>query len=503
MSAMKLGRSWRRFTRQLSAHKGRAAIGIVAVIIVVAGGVVWLASSSSSSSSSTATNGGTTASQTAVDQASTAAPGVTATSIRVVFPIVSLNSLAGKIGFASDTEYGYQEKAIHTFVNDINDHGGINGRKIAPDIVQYDPTDQAGMRALCKDWTEGSSPAFAVVDGLGTWTGDNQLCLTQEGHTPLIAQWTTVTDYTKLGSPYLWWTGVDQSVLLKTLVAWGHQHDLLTSDHRVGILVGDRASDKLALDGTVLPALKAIGITDPVVQTIAASPDAAAATMQAQAPLIVQAFRQAGVTSVIPLVPFNSFFPYLSVASGQDFYPHLLLSDYESSIEASLGLVPVPYEKALDGQEGVTTLTLGGIDDDRPEAQGGYNPGLRSCYSVWKAHNAPPAPPDSPFLEEQGPVAAWCQGIRLFAKAATMAGTTLNRRTFVQSMSKIENFPGTFTTILSYGPDKFYGPTQYQVVKIHNNVPPSSQCKQPRFTSKPQGTCWVTVQNWKPLVTTG
>ena len=136
----------------------------------------------------------------------------------------------------------------------------------------------------------------------------------------------------------------------------------------------------------------------------------------------------------------------------------------------------MPYEKALDGQEGVTTLTLGGIDDDRPEAQGGYDPGLRSCYDAWKAHNAPPPPPDSPYIEEQGPVAAWCQVIRLFAKAADGAGATLNRRTFVQAMAKIENFPGTYTPMLSYGPDQVLRADEYRVVKIHNNDPPSSAC---------------------------
>jgi Periplasmic binding protein len=496
MSAV--SRSWRRFVRRMGATKATLiVVGIVAVMAVV---VVLVVAGGGSSNNTTATTS-TTAPPTAVDQASTAAPGVTATTIRVVFPIVSLNSLAGREGFAADTEYGYQEKAIHTFVNDINDHGGIHGRKIVPDIVQYDPTLTANMRALCKEWTEGSDPAFAVLDGLGAWEGDNQLCITQEGHTPMLAQWATVTDWTDRGSPYLWWTGTDQSVLLNTLVSWGHQAGLLTTTHRVGIIVGNREPDKLALDETVLPALKKLGITDPLVQTIEASPDAQTATLQAEAPLIVQRFRQAGVTSVIPLIPFNSFFPYLQSETSQGYFPRLLLSDYESSIQVSLGLIPVPYEKALDGQEGVTTFTLGGIDDDRPQSQGGYDPGLRSCYAVWKAHNKPPPPPDSPFLEEQGPVAAWCQVIRLFAQAADSAGSTLNRRTFVQAMSKVEDFPGTYTPVLSYSPTKFYGPTEYRVVKIHNNVPPTSACIQPRFTSTPQGTCWVVVQDWKPLTT--
>jgi hypothetical protein len=104
------------------------------------------------------------------------------------------------------------------------------------------------------------------------------------------------------------------------------------------------------------------------------------------------------------------------------------------------------------------------------------------------------------FIEEQGPVASWCQVISLFATAAKNAGTDLNRRSFVTAMSRITNFPGTLSPILSYGPDKRYGPTEYQVVKLHNNVPPSSQCK---LTSqgKAMGTCWVTVDPFVPLPT--
>ena len=92
-------------------------------------------------------------------------------------------------------------------MDEINKKGGINGRKINPIIANYNPLDAANQRSLCKDWTEGSPAAFAVVDGVGGWAGDNQLCVTQEGKTPLLAQWTTVTDWTRMGSPYLWWLG--------------------------------------------------------------------------------------------------------------------------------------------------------------------------------------------------------------------------------------------------------------------------------------------------------
>jgi hypothetical protein len=434
-----------------------------------------------------------------VGAASTSSRGVTARTVNVVFPVVSLNSLAGKEGFAEDDEYGEQAKAINLFVGAINRSGGINGRRINAIIANYDPASETDMRALCKTWTEGSPAAFAVLDGLGAWTGDNQLCITEEGHTPFLGQWTTVTNWTDQGSPYLWWTGPDQAVILQAVVDWGLRAHLVGGTIKVGVLAGDRASDQLALHQYLLPDLARAGVT-PVVETVASDP-ADTATTDAQAPLAIQQLRSAGVTSVVPLIPFNVFFPVLQAETAQRYFPKLLLSDYESSIETALGLLPVPYAAALNGQEGLTTETLGGIDDDRPEAQGGYDPGLRACWVPW--HKAyPQTPPGNltDFLEEQGPIAGWCQAIHLFAAAARAAGPELNRRTFVTAMSRITGFPGTYTPILSYGPDKRYGPVEYRIVRLHINSPPSSQCK--IGTDKiPAFTCWVTVEPFAPLPT--
>ena len=380
-----------------------------------------------------------------MSSASTSSRGVTKTTINVVFPVVALNSLAGQEGFAADAEFGEQTKAIDLFVNHINDSGGINGRKINPIITSFDPTNETDMRALCKDWTEGSPAAFAVLDGIGDWTGDDELCITQEGHTPFIGAWTTVTNWTNEGSPYLWWTGPDQASILQAVVNWGISSHLIGGSIKVGVIAGNRASDEAALNEYLLPDLRNAGVT-PIVKTIDADPDETATT-GAEAPLVIQQLRSAGVTSVIPLMPFNVFYPVLQAETSQQYFPRLLLSDYEGSIESSLGLIPIPYAKALNGQEGVTTETLGGIDSPRPQSQGGYDPGLRQCWVIW--HKAyPQIPPGNmnDVIEEQGPIAGWCQAIDLFVTAAKNAGPDLNRRTFVTAMSKITDFPGTWAT---------------------------------------------------------
>ncbi len=492
----RLGRSWRRFRRR------PAGVQLVAVIVAVALVVAVAFAVGTGSSPTRGNTNDTTADTTATPvQASASSAGVTANSIRVVFPVSNLSGLASTFGFAGDIEYSEQAKAIKLFVKLINDAGGIHGRKIDASIVNFDPTNEAEMRSLCKDWTDGSSPSFAVLDGVGTWTGDDELCITQEGHTPMLSQWTTVTNWTQQGSPYLWWTGPDDAAILQATVDWGTSAGLLGAGIKVGVVAGNRASDQLALDQYLLPDLTRAGIT-PIVKTIAADPSDTAST-DAQAPLVVQQLRSAGVTSVIPLMPFNVFFPVLAAETQQQYFPRLLLSDYEDSIQSALGLLPFPYEKALDGQEGLTTETLGGIDDTRPEAEGGYDPGVRSCFTAWhKAYPQIPKGNQNYYIEEQGPVQGWCQEIRLFAAAANAAGPHLDRRTFDTAMAKITNFPGGYSPVLSYGSDKFYGPTQYRVVRLHTNSPPSSQCKFP-LDHIPQGVCWVVVDNWQPLPSVG
>jgi len=293
-----------------------------------------------------------------------------------------------------------------------------------------------------------------------------------------------------LGSPYLWWTGTDQAVVLQAVVDWGLSAGLVGRGIKVGIIAGNRASDQAALDDYLLPDLRKAGIT-PVVRSIDASPDDTATT-DAETPLVIQQLHNAGVASVIPLVPVNVLFPVLEAETTQQYFPKLLLSDYEGSIEAALGVLTL-YAKALNGQDGLTTETLGGIDSPRPQSQGGYDPGLRSCWVLWHK-TYPEVPPGNlnDLIEEQGPIAGWCQVINLFATAANRAGRDLDRRTFVTAMSKITDFPGTWSTDLSYGPDKRYGPTKYQVVKLRVNSPPSPLCKTTPGRPPP-GTCWVPV----------
>ena len=495
------GRSWRRLRRRPRAMQIRTVLIVLAVVV---GLIIWLALAPSGTPGAPEGAGAAVApvagssAPTPVSRASTSARGVTAHAINVVFPVISLSSVSGEFDIASDPEFAQQDNAIHVYVNQINAGGGINGRKINPIIVPFDPTNTTEQRSLCKQWTEGSPPVFAVLDGVGAWVGDNELCITQEGHTPMIGAWSTITEWTDLGSPYLWWTGADDAPVLAAVVDWGLSSGRLGHGTKVGVVVSDQSSDQAALTDDLLPDLKKAGIT-PLVETIAGDLGETAST-DSDSTLAVERFKAAGIQSVIPLLPVNAFEPYLASETSQKFFPRLLMSDYQSEIETALGLIPFPYEQALNGQEGVTTELLGqGGNPTKPQDQGGYDPAVASCFATWhKAYPKAYKGATNEYIEEQGPIADWCGVIRLFADAATKAGKDLNRRTFVEGMASIKNFAGTLTPIWSFGPHKMYGPTTYTVVKVHNNVPPSSQCILAP-NNKPQGTCWVVVQKSKPL----
>ena len=321
-------------------------------------------------------------------------------------------------------------------------------------IVGFDPTNPDEQRSLCKQWTQGSPPVFAVLDGLGTFQGVNQLCITQGGpHADALP----VVDHDELDGSRRARTcgGRGPTTRRSWPPRWTGASAPADSGHgtKVGVVVSDEESDQDALH-----ALPAAGPEEGR-RRPPGGDDHGGRGGDGHDRLRCHARRRTAQGGRASNRSFRSCRrtpspPTSAPRRRRTTSPSSLLSDYQSEIEVALGLIPIPYEKALNGQEGVTAETLGGIDLPIPEAQGGYDPGVRSCWTVW--HKAYPQTPKGNInddIEEQGPVQGWCQEIRLFAKAATMAGKDLNRRTFVEAMSHITNFPGGYSPVLSYGPE--------------------------------------------------
>lgn len=440
-----------------------------------------------------------------VDDVPPSTDGVTDDHVTVVFPIVDIGAAAGSAGLQYNSDEKYPE-GVRTFVKEVNDAGGVHGRKIDARLVKFNPLKPAEMRAICKDLTT-SGDVFAVVD-IGTWTGDNQLCITEEGHLPMISSWTTVTDWTDRGAPFLWWTGPDQADVLRNLVPFGIEHGLLAPGKKFAVLSGDTAGDKLAVDKYLLPALEAEGLTPTLVNTISANIDDPA-TAVSQAKSAVTKLKSEGVETVIPLLqvypPFQS---YLSAAKAQDYKPALLLSDYDDTINVALGLAEFNYPDVVGGQIGPTVYTLSNEDDDRPDGitkldGAGYTPEAKACWETWRKQH--PKVKNNPYIESQGPTMRWCDAVHVLAKALDLAGPKLNRRTFVEALGRIEDFPVALTQAITFGPNDHSGPSTYRTVRPVKNgdTAETDKCPPRRPTVDDDnpfhGSCWQLVEDWKPL----
>ena len=169
-----------------------------------------------------------------------------------------------------------------------------------------------GIHGVChRDWQAAHGGRSIFING--GWHDDQQLCVTQEGHMPLLSPWTTVTEWTKRSGGYLWWVNADQADTIVNLVAWAKSKGFLGNGVKFGVVAATRTGDTLALNNYLLPALTRAGLKPTHVQTIHFDTQSTAQA-NAEATVAVQQFRQDGDTVVLPLLPYNTMQTFLRAA---------------------------------------------------------------------------------------------------------------------------------------------------------------------------------------------
>ena len=123
-------------------------------------------------------------SSTTVGQPAPSTPlgvGVTATSIKVG---VSLLDYACVEAFTNSLRFG-QPAIYQTFINYVNQNGGVAGRKIVPVYKMFCPIGTATVLAACTSLTEDSQ-VFAVIGTFYDPSGDGQTCIAGQHHRVLL-----------------------------------------------------------------------------------------------------------------------------------------------------------------------------------------------------------------------------------------------------------------------------------------------------------------------------
>ena len=202
---------------------------------------------------------------------------------------------------------------------------------------------------------------------------------------------------------------------------------------------------------------------------------------------MIQQLRADGVTSVIPLVPFNVFFPVLRPRHSSSTSP----SSFSRTTRSRSNRRSVCFRcrtRRRSTARKASPRRRSGASTTGGRRHGGYDPGVRSCFTAWhKAYPEIPKGNQNFYIEEQGPVQGWCQEIRLFAPAARAAGPASRPSDLRRGDGQDLRLPRWVLPHPHLRSGQVLGPDPVPDGPAAHQLPPSSQCKFPLEPDTPRG----------------
>jgi hypothetical protein len=383
------------------------------------------------------------ASSTQASATSNSSPGVTASTIRVGIPYVDLAAVKA-VGV--DINWGSVPDAFNAIIDNMNAHGGINGRRIVPYIVPVNPTGNAADATVCTQLTQDDK-VFAAIGPL------RATCYLQHG-TPVIASIYApgntagvAQDFT-LAPPPAAFDQVQLGVFAKQ-GAFTHKKVAI-----FGGIEGDAAEAK-SVEG-ILAKLHV-----PVVTTaIDSAPEGDLVASNTQVTAIAQRFESDGVNEVVAVGDGSAVWPQ-GLSAIQSSYNPAWIATNEGDLSGQVGGDNNP--KYLKNALTSSPLT--------PPAEIWSNAGTQECVKiVRKAFPSDHINAYSPALPESEitfmGVELACTDMALFADIAKAAGKNLTVSSFARAGYNLKNaiIPGTGTPV-SFGANRPYalGP----VYRVH------------------------------------
>jgi ABC-type branched-subunit amino acid transport system substrate-binding protein len=423
----------------------RKVVALVAGALAVLAGCSTKAATPSSgtsaarSTASTAAAPGGTAT-TALGAASTASgadgPGVTPTTIRVGITYPDLTALRATL----DLDAGNYQVAFTTLINDINAHGGINGRKIVPYFAPVNVIGTAPAAAACVQLTEDDK-VFVVI---GFFQAADTSCYVNTHDVPIVGASLTATE--EKGAKAPWFNGLlsDDHLIPKELQVFNKQG--VFAGHKVAV-VGS-AADQPNVDNVVLPELKSLGV-DVVQSAIESAPNSDTPAVTQQYGLIDQKFRAVGADVVVAVGDSSAQWPEALQANRSSYLPRLVATTYLSLLgytQNKGGFDPAVVKDAITGTS------------EPPADVYWSDPAMVNCVAMIQAAE-PTAKIGNPITAPSKTAQTWfapqtaCDDATLLDDILKAAGPTLNNQTFVQGGESLKNItlPGSGGT-LSFGP---------------------------------------------------
>jgi ABC-type branched-subunit amino acid transport system substrate-binding protein len=227
---------------------------MVSVVVVLA--LIGAACGSSSKGGSPAPSNGATTTTGPVVVSKILGTGVTANSVKVGISLVDFKCIQSFIDFTRPN----QQAIYQAFVDDVNNKGGINGRKIVADFNTECPLTATSdlLLQVCTHFTDDDK-VFAVIGNLSDAAQDSAIhtCIAKQHKTPVVTFQVTQAMFNQVPPGMLIFPGTTPERSTAVLF------DLLKKQ---GVLDGKtlavlaQQTSQVSVKSVVLPAIKKAGV---------------------------------------------------------------------------------------------------------------------------------------------------------------------------------------------------------------------------------------------------
>jgi hypothetical protein len=349
--------------------------------------------------------------------ASTTSPGVTGNTITIGVSYVDLASVAQ---FIHGLNQGNYQAVYQALIDDINAHGGINGRTIRAYFEPINPIGTTSSSSACTQLTEDDK-VFAVM---GFFQGNDPACYTTLHNTPIIGGTMTTQLLSATKAPWFSTTPIENQLEPETVTA-AAAHGVFKGKK---VAVFSQSDAPPGLVSSVIAALKKHGVTPVATAQVNAQTNDTEATIQQIASVVTQKFQSAGANVVVAVGNAGDSWPN---ATNSGTYHPQLVAGYPSALTTFTATAKADAPSIAHALTGNTEpLSVGS------KAIGWSDPAMQQCVHVVEAAGQKVP---SPVNNTSGPnqqffsVVQACQNLALFSTIARRAGKTLNTQTFAHA----------------------------------------------------------------------
>jgi ABC-type branched-subunit amino acid transport system substrate-binding protein len=329
-----------------------------------------------------------------------------------------------------DFNRGDQEKTYKVFVDDLNAHGGILGRKVVPVYKDFCPIGNAQALATCTSFTEDDK-VFAVVGVFIDQSGDAQLCIARNHKTVEIIHnvsqsWIDQAPKGLLLTPNIT-TDRRLSVILDLLA-----RDKTLAGKKVAVLTQQDSKDRV--DSIVKPALKKMKVKQgtTAVLTITGTDTAAA---ESQLDAFIEKWKAEKIDAVVLVGQVVVAKNYVTMI--KDAFPKATLVTDQAPVALSGGQDAVAAKIDPNPYQGIISA------EGQSEQARFETPVMQQCVKTYeKATGDKVVAPedvkpgsDGKRVEIYASVEDACGDVLFFKTIAEKAGKTLNNTTWTKAVN--------------------------------------------------------------------